>query len=373
MRACALVGLAIAVFLLLDHVAPLLANKPFCSFFSWMDCDTVLGHPRWSKWFGIPVSALATATYVVVVIALFWPARSGRAARNRWWVLAAAATSIGLAAIWFIYLQLGPIGRVCPYCMTEHAVGLALCALVLFRVRRILPGTAGGSAVGAGVLATAVLIAGQHLQEPTYTQRTLVIDLEGRGSGIEINPSEHLVIGRPTAPRVMVKALDYTCPRCRRLAEQLRPAMDALGADYAVLALTFPLSHHCNPAYDYTDERHEQACLLARLAHAVQLAQPGRFAGFHHWLFEQQKRLRTEPGAARTEAERLVGASELARWLESPQVSERLQRDVQLARDLGVRQLPGFIAGGQVFSAFPEETGELVKLIRRVYTKPAAP
>src|SRR5207248_2595280 len=87
-------------------------------------CEEVLAS-RWSRWFGVPVSGLAVATYLgiagVAGLLLRWsPARRP--------LLAAALLGLGLAAGgaagWFTYLQFGRLGQLCQYCIGVHACGL---------------------------------------------------------------------------------------------------------------------------------------------------------------------------------------------------------------------------------------------------------
>ena len=131
MRLLALAGLGVGCFLLYVHIAPWLTDTPFCSLFTWLDCDAVISHPRWSKWLGLPVSVPAVVLYAVVagVLLTMSPRRAGDA-RRRWWVLSVAAGFIALAALWFIGIQVGVIGRICTFCMVEHAIGLVLAFLI---------------------------------------------------------------------------------------------------------------------------------------------------------------------------------------------------------------------------------------------------
>lgn len=95
-------------------------------------CSQVL-QSRWAYWAGIPVSLPAMGLYALM---LFMTFRSGHnaAARSREpapIVLAAGALMILGAALWFLALQVGVIGKFCAYCLTAHAAGSVAAVLIL--------------------------------------------------------------------------------------------------------------------------------------------------------------------------------------------------------------------------------------------------
>ena len=86
------------------------------------DCDHVLAS-KWSNWFAAPVSAGAVSLYTVALVALgFCGTRaSERQRRFAWQVFTLCGLSAGLAAVWFISLQVFVIGHFCSYCLCAHA------------------------------------------------------------------------------------------------------------------------------------------------------------------------------------------------------------------------------------------------------------
>jgi uncharacterized membrane protein len=341
MRLLALAGLSIALFLLGVHVAEALAvgraKLPFCSWATWLDCASVLSSPRYSKWFGAPVSALAAGVYLLVIVGLW----------RRWGgVLDAAAVVMAVAAGWFIYVQLAVLHRVCVYCMTEHAIGLLLAFLIWLHMQR--PRRWGAGLIGVAL--GAAMVMGQLAQPIAYAAPITI-------GQITINPADHPRLGPPGAKHLIIEAIDYTCPRCQAFSLLLRDALKNLGPDYGVVVLTFPLNGNCNPLYAdvETEPRHRDACELARLAHAVFARSPERFETFHNFLFDHQDHM--------TVGKAMVAADEPA----DGGGGEAVRRDVAVATKLGVKQLPGVFVGQTMLQAIPEDADTLAMVIRAAF------
>jgi uncharacterized membrane protein len=362
LRILALSGLGVALFLTGIHIiAALKAERvrgPYCRILSFFDCDTVL-NSEWGAWFGIPVPVLGALPYAALAVMLF-------ARRRPWWPICAMTAIVAAAAGWFIYLQLAVLDRTfCLWCMVEHTIGLTLFALtwlVAFGAGA-LRGLRGPAALAVAALPVAVLIVGQHLDTHVYT---------AQAGAMRLSTTEHMMVGAPGTPRVAVEAIDYTCPRCRRLAGLTRQVRQIAGPSIAFLIITVPLHPTCNSDYAQqfggeVEPRHRHACQLAELAHAVWLAAPSRFEEFHEWLFDHQDELREDPTTAHEKAAELVGAAALDHAVNEVRATRRLQRDVKIATEIGVGQLPGLFAGDKAFVALPEDPDTLLQLLLMVF------
>jgi len=134
------------------------------------DCSFVL-QSRWSKFLGLPVSVPAFVLYSIVMSALFLcrPAATRSLLRLAWGVVTVGAISAGLAALWFISLQLFAVGHLCIYCIAAHLCGLALCVAVLWK--RPLGGRMTANLTGIAVLGVATLIGTQVFSAPPQTYK----------------------------------------------------------------------------------------------------------------------------------------------------------------------------------------------------------
>lgn len=97
-----------------------------------IDCGHVL-KSKWSKVFGIPVSVPAGGLYASMLVLLgFAGVNAPRAMKQMVWnALTAGACMAGLAALWFISLQIFALSKICPYCVAVHSCGLTMAALML--------------------------------------------------------------------------------------------------------------------------------------------------------------------------------------------------------------------------------------------------
>ena len=135
------------------------------------NCGHVISS-RWSLWMGIPVSLLAFGLYTTMGAALWVGASSRFSASIRymaWTLVTLIGLSAGLAAIWFISLQVFVLKHLCTYCLAAHACGLVTAEVVLWN--KILAGKAIAIVSALSVAGMATLIGGQLISEPPATYR----------------------------------------------------------------------------------------------------------------------------------------------------------------------------------------------------------
>lgn len=93
-------------------------------------CDDVL-KTQWSRAFGIPVSYWAIAMHGCGMASILVALANRRVQFQIWgWrTLTFVAISSGLAAIWFVGIQIFAIGKFCSYCLVVHGCGVGLATL----------------------------------------------------------------------------------------------------------------------------------------------------------------------------------------------------------------------------------------------------
>jgi uncharacterized membrane protein len=100
-------------------------------------CETVQAS-RYAVVGGVPVALLGLAAYVVLLgLALWRPGPAG--AETRRLVLFGVALAGTLYSAYLSYLELGPIGAVCPWCATSAVLMLAILALSVRELVRDRP------------------------------------------------------------------------------------------------------------------------------------------------------------------------------------------------------------------------------------------
>ena len=136
------------------------------------DCDLAL-HSRWAKVLSVPVSVPAFGLYAVLLTSLAFcrPTVSRSGQHLAWGIVTASAFAAGLAAVWFIGLQVFAVGHLCIYCIAAHLCGLALSMAILWKRPMVGRGTA--KLAGVGALGVSLLIATQVFSAP---QQTYVVE-----------------------------------------------------------------------------------------------------------------------------------------------------------------------------------------------------
>ncbi|MBL8813328.1 MAG: thioredoxin domain-containing protein [Planctomycetaceae bacterium] len=107
------------------------------------DCGHVLTS-KWSKVFGLPVSVPAFGLYAAMLSLLLFVRRPAPAGFRRLVEtgLFAGFFSAGMAALYFIALQVFVLKHLCWYCLTVHSCGLILAAMAV--MSRTLPSSLKG-------------------------------------------------------------------------------------------------------------------------------------------------------------------------------------------------------------------------------------
>ena len=144
------------------------------------DCDHVTS-TRWGKWFGMPVGLAACGMYAVCTGSLcFTGTRNERLRTAVWKLLTVAGIAAGLAAVWFISLQVIVIGHLCKWCLVAHGCGLAVCGLILWH--RPAPSTTQLSILS--VLGVGVLVGGQLAYKPQTYEEEVFPDPATEGAAL---------------------------------------------------------------------------------------------------------------------------------------------------------------------------------------------
>lgn len=155
LRCLCLAGLGISAYLAWTAINMVQAYG--CGGGEVIDCGHVL-NSKWSKVIGMPVSMPACGLYASLLIMLGFVNRPAPSAflRMLWSGLTAGACMAGLAALWFIGLQIFLLKHICPYCIAVHSCGIILTVLML--KNQMLPGRIKARIASFSVSAVAVLI-----------------------------------------------------------------------------------------------------------------------------------------------------------------------------------------------------------------------
>jgi uncharacterized membrane protein/two-component sensor histidine kinase len=199
-------------------------------------------------------------------------------------------------------------------------------------------------------------------EKPTLSRK--VSFLKGT---LTLDMYQQAVIGSPTAPHVVIEMVDYACPHCRAMHETVMKAIDRYGDQLAIVVLPMPLELECNKMMDKTEPAHLGACKLARLAIAVSEVDPGAFVDFHEWLMADKDKVPPIDRAI-SKAYRLTDAKKIRERVNSDEINQRIQNNIQLYTSLASEQaknskpfgLPIQIVGDDVISGDTVSGDELL-------------
>ncbi|MFM7057844.1 MAG: vitamin K epoxide reductase family protein, partial [Planctomycetota bacterium] len=147
----------------------------------------------------------AVAVYGCLLALLSFARRPATIAfqRTLWAFLGCGFLTAGLAAVWFISLQVGVLKHICPWCMGAHACSLVLAGIALSHapLTRAVKQQAGAIAVlAAGFLAAVQL--GTEPADPVFIPAVEQPGNAESGSELFAPPAEAEVFAPPTALRV---------------------------------------------------------------------------------------------------------------------------------------------------------------------------
>jgi uncharacterized membrane protein len=343
-------------------------------------CQEVL-NSRWSRWLGIPVSAMAMAVYGALLFSSLVVNRSIAARRRPMAaaMLVGAALLAAGAAIWFFILQTAVVGSVCAYCVAVHCCGLLAGGWAAWYGRSLLRPIGWLSAATVALLGIALLIAGQLLAPPKTFHLEIadsaahpsdvnsaappVASFRVPGGRFDMHPGMAPTVGSPQAQHYIVMLSDYACPHCRQTHQVLQRTLARYGGRIGVIVLPTPLDRKCNAALVGSEPPAPQDCALNRLAIAVWCAEPEAFASMDRWLMAADRaRLEDE---ARAHAIELVGEAKLAKAEADPRGDAILRQDVQLYALVKGGKLPQLLFGATHITGTLLDGDELDRAISR--------
>jgi len=191
---------AMGISIYLAWTAFSMGNVYGCSSGELIDCGHVLTS-HWSKVMGVPVSVPAAGLYASLIALLAFARQSGpRSLRQLvWGGMTLGSVMAGLAALWFIGLQVFVLKHYCPYCLVVHACGIVLAGIML--ASRYCPSSLKLKSAGISVLGVAALV-GIQAATPKADQFEIVnyddaTPAAANSQGVPVEGSEPDVFAAP--------------------------------------------------------------------------------------------------------------------------------------------------------------------------------
>jgi protein-disulfide isomerase len=163
-------------------------------------------------------------------------------------------------------------------------------------------------------------------------------------------PDDH-VRGPASARVTLIEYGDFECPHCAAAAPVIRSVMAELAGEIRFIFRHYPIVIS-----------HREAHLAAQASEAA--ASQGKFWEMHDLLFERQASLARESllryaGQLGLDVDRV--SAELAAGL----YVQRVERDLEIGENIGVRWTPTFYLNGRRLGPLPDPT-QLLGIVRSV-------
>lgn len=363
-------------------------------------CEQVL-NSRWSTIAGVlPVSGLAIGVYLTLMTASFFigPDTEDQIRKLAWNVLLLLSGSIAGSAFWFIIVQKKFIGEFCPYCMTEHIIGLLLAALIIWKGRKWIQKKSKDDLsmnqtkdqnismviklrvsylrvtgfILIGLLMSGILAASQMI----FTPKSVYQSGTSQNNLTNIDYNTAPIIGSPNAPYVVKLLFDYQCPHCQKLHFMLSEAVRRYGGKLAFVLCPTPLNMQCNPYISRDLDAFKNSCELAKFGLKIWRVKPEVYAEFENWMFTFESGDKWKPRSiedVRAKAIELIGEKKFNDAADNDWTEKYMQSCVQIFGQTmqdGKGGIPRLVYGSQWVIPEPNNEDDFMLILQKSLNVP---
>jgi protein-disulfide isomerase/uncharacterized membrane protein len=345
----------------------------FCNIGSAFDC-TAIEMSKYAEIFGgFPLSGLAIAGYLVILILSLY----GFSEAHRQNVRKMLLIFTGIAALFsvaYLIIMVGSIGKFCLLCLGVDAINFAILAIAYFLPQSKegyvpfqklnLPQIAG--------IGTASLIAAFMITKATNPIADMKrVDIDDRIQFIlttqekQLNlPSDLPMIGKADAKVTIVKFFDFQCPGCKNAANSVHPLLKRYPNDVKFVFVDFPLDMACNSLIK--NRIHDSACEAASYAWCAH--QQGKYEEAYGVLFQNQESLGNGKIAELVSSIPGIDANKLKECATLPSTMEKLKEEIRIGEAINIQSTPTFFLNGKkIEGGLP--TSMWIELIDRTLKK----
>ncbi|MEK6579082.1 MAG: thioredoxin domain-containing protein [Bdellovibrionota bacterium] len=341
--------------------------KSYCNLSSHVNCDVVAASTYAELAFGLPVSSFVVGWFLAL-FGVLWMAR------DRFWYresLRAAFLLTGVGSVLSIIYFGIMVAVLHTYCLL--CIGVDLISLISFGIiislkpeplsKAKLDRAKWKSFAILTALGVAASVFGLKVFETSKVSNS---DIEEMVSSVFISAPisissgpEFPSLGSPQAPITIVEFSDFQCPYCRASALMLNTLLNRFPGKIRVVFRNFPLDQACNRMMQ--NPGHTYSCEAARVALCAH--QQGKFQPAYEAIFEKQSAL--APGkAAEFAIAAGVDATTLQSCVSTPEVQDKVTKDIEEGIKLQVKGTPAFYINGYRSEALPLKAW--VKVIEQV-------
>ncbi len=333
--ALSLLGLFDSLYLLYTYTSP---SRPMVCIGG--GCDAVRAS-AYSTPFGVPMPVFGVLGYALLAAVIFveslLSARLARLAR----IAVLAMTGFGFSfSLYLDYLQAFKIHAYCAWCVTSGIAMTALFALAIVDLARAAPRPDPSAQLRRVRVLFAICIAGVALGVPSFYVLARHGELAAPAHQAApstlterlVRPDSHAT-GNLQAALTVVEFGDFECPSCGRAEAAAREVRARYSGQIRFVFRQFPIAR-MHPFAEKAAEASECA------------AEQGRFWEAVEKLYSRQEDLDIK-GLQRDAAELGLDQPRFNQCLAGGAMAERVHRDLEDGRAVGVRATPTFFIGRQ--------------------------
>lgn len=381
-------GAALSGMLLLQHYYPDSGPGSLLCGGGLVNSCLTLSQSPYSTLFGVPMAAFGLFWHLTAVFVLL----IADYARGRYYAYSLAALLPLACAAVTADILLGALlvktGLFCALCIATYGVNLAVLALLLLWSMR--DREAGGSGLAATCrellsdreaspdrkafyasfilfmfLLAFALFSTSHIMRLKTERKMMppekiesILQEFYRTPGQEIAfPESGIILGDPGAPVTITAFTDFLCSACHEFYRMEKFLLSKYHGRIRIVYFNYPLDGECNP--DVRRTLYANACLASRAVIAA--SEAGILDRYIISHFADYGRIHAGYGSeSALEAFRNSGAKreglgekEFTAMMQSEETTRRLERDIALAKELGVSATPTLFIGGRKMEGVP--------------------
>ena len=351
-----MIGLYLSDQLTMEHIGLKLGDKTdsgLCGASELFSCKAAAAS-SYSQIGSLPIAVIGEAYYLcallMIILVRVLPIRF----KSDIWLTLGLTSILGaLYALFLGTVSLFDLGFLCPLCMGLYAVNFGALALLWWqnsvKIKSIPQLLKTPSPWLMLVLMILSLVGAQSLYATRFESEYKIakhrLKQKEKPTFKEVEVGLSPIKGDSSAA-VVIEFSDFQCPYCRRFTQYLKKAFDQSHVDYpfSVAFKHFPLSSQCNP--HIKRDMHPRACYAAMASICAQ--EQGQFWAMHDILFEHQHELADQD--LKNYAQTLnLNIPNFIECLSSEKAKKRLNDDIKLGAEVGIRGTPAFFVNGWGF------------------------
>ncbi|MBN1573344.1 MAG: thioredoxin domain-containing protein [Deltaproteobacteria bacterium] len=379
-------GAVIAVVLTAAHYMPDFGKTlPFCGEAEG-SCVDIYQLP-YALFLGIPIAAYGLFFYLVVIFTLIAADAAGGRYYREATVILLPLCALALVIDLGLGITLIIIGELCIYCVATYAINIILFLLLIYSFKTA------NKAEGVSFFATLknILKIGENERErraiyalymicvtlifssvfflshafgnktpDVKTDAQLYIDELYKAPPEAIDfPESDLVVGNKNAPLTVYVFTDFLCSACYRLYNNEQILLKRFDNQIRFVHYNYPLDIKCNESMGRT--LYKNSCIASRSMLAASDA--GVFSQYYeeHYLRYNKYNHNFTLEDVTVNMGTLADSILFMKYMGSPKTDYIIQRDVRLARKLGIKGTPVlFVNGRRIGGAIPVEVMEKI-------------